>query len=115
MADGGAQVYSDAQSLAKALAHCAQGHIPALRTAPHAARRLGPHYLKAVLDRRHLPAAIAVIDCGDDAGLVLKSLAAGWRRIAFSGAPVLAHKLADIAKKRQATLTTDPIEEEATS
>jgi len=115
MAEGEPILFSDADSLARGLNRCPEGHTPALRTAPHAAHRLGPRYLKAVLDRRHLPASIAVIDCGDDAGLVLKSLAAGWRRVAFSGAPALAHKLADIAKKRQATLTTDPIEKEATS
>jgi len=97
-------LFSDAGSLSQALSHLPEGTIPLPRTAPHAAHRLGPRYLKAVLERSNLPLSEAIIDCGDDAGLVLKSLAAGWRRIAFSGAPDLAQKLSDLAAKRQAVL-----------
>lgn len=104
MADEPHILFWDADSLSRAMAHCPDGQTPTLRTAPHAAERLGPLYLKAVLDRSRLPFATAVIDCGDDAGLALKSLAVGWCRVAFSGAPACAQKLADIARKRQATL-----------
>jgi hypothetical protein len=97
-------LFSDLDSLSKALSRLSKNQTPELRTAPHAAGRLGPRYLKAVIDRAHLPVSEAIIDCGDDAGLVLKSLAVGWRRVAFSGAPALAQKLADIAEKRQAKL-----------
>jgi len=74
-------------------------------TAPGAALRYGPLYLKAVVDKA-LPgkAGEAVIDCGEDVALVLRALAAGWRRVFYSGSPEMALKLESLAEKRGAGL-----------
>lgn len=45
-----------------------------------------------------------VIDCGDDAGLVLAALRAGSRELLFTGPDGPAAKLADIAAQRGARL-----------
>jgi hypothetical protein len=42
-------------------------------------------------------ACLAVLDAGEDPGLALSALKAGADKVRFSGAPQLAHKLAQIA------------------
>jgi hypothetical protein len=71
-----------------------------LRTAPGAAAYAGPRYLKRLVERAGGGGAEAHIDCGDDAGLVLTALEAGWRRVLFSGRPAVQAKLAAIAAKQ---------------
>jgi len=79
-----------------------------LVTAPGAARSGGPAYLKAVIDRaaEGFPSSqwSALIDCGDRPGDVFASLDAGWRRLAFTGAPVAGQRLGEIAAGRGASL-----------
>jgi hypothetical protein len=65
-----------------------------LRSAPDAAAYAGVGYLKALGDA--LGHEI-VIDCGDDAGLVMAALRTGCRRLAFSGAAALSQRLAEMA------------------
>ena len=72
-----------------------------LRTAPGAAAYAGPRYLKRLVERAAGGGAVeALIDCGDDAGLALTALDAGWRRVLFTGKPAVRAKLAAIAAKR---------------
>lgn len=71
-----------------------------LRTAPGAAAYAGPRYLKRLVERAAGgSAAEALIDCGDDAGLALTALDAGWHRVLFTGRPAVRAKLAGIAAK----------------
>jgi len=65
-----------------------------LRSAPDAAAYAGVGYLKALGDA--LGHQI-VIDCGDDAGLVMAALRTGCRRLAFSGPAALSERLAAMA------------------
>jgi hypothetical protein len=65
-----------------------------LRSAPDAAAYAGVGYLKALGE---LAGEQLLIDCGDDAGLVMAALRAGCRRLAFSGSAELALRLADMA------------------
>jgi len=65
-----------------------------LRSAPDAAAYAGVGYLKALGDA--LGHQI-VVDCGDDAGLVMAALRTGCRRLAFSGPAALSERLADMA------------------
>lgn len=83
-----------------------------LLTAPGAVRHGGPAYLKAVIDRaaEGFPSAqwSALIDCGDRPGDVFASLDAGWRRLAFNGAPEAARRLGEIVAARGARLEALP-------
>jgi hypothetical protein len=94
-------LFADAESLRAAEK---EGAFQAV-TAPGAALRYGPLYLKAVVDAC-LPGKgdEAVIDCGGDVALVLRALAAGWRRVFYSGSPDMALKLESLAEKRGAGL-----------
>ena len=76
-----------------------------LCSAPGAAAYAGIGYLQALGQAagRELR-----IDCGDDAGLVMAALRVGCRRLAFSGAPNVAAKLADMAAQVGAELCLDP-------
>ena len=65
-----------------------------LRSAPDAAAYAGVGYLKALGD------AVGheiVVDCGDDAGLVMAALRTGCRRLAFSGPAAVSQRLAEMA------------------
>jgi hypothetical protein len=75
-----------------------------LRSAPGAAGYAGVGYLKALGDElgREL-----LVDCGDDAGLVMAALRTGCRRIAFSGSDELACQLADMAAQFGAVLDVE--------
>jgi hypothetical protein len=65
-----------------------------LRSAPDAALYAGVGYLKALCDE---VGHGLVIDCGDDAGVVMAALREGCRRLVFSGSAEVAQKLADMA------------------
>jgi hypothetical protein len=65
-----------------------------LVSAAGAARYAGVSFLRALGD---LVGRELVVDCGDDAGLVLAGLRAGLRRLVFSGRPDVLRKLQDIA------------------
>jgi acyl-CoA reductase-like NAD-dependent aldehyde dehydrogenase len=65
-----------------------------LRSAPAAALYAGVGYLKALCDE---VGHELVIDCGDDAGVVMAALREGCRRLIFSGSAEIAQKLADMA------------------
>jgi hypothetical protein len=65
-----------------------------LRSAPDAAAYAGVGYLKALSD---LVGHEVVIDCGDDAGLVMAALRTGCRRLAFSGPAAVSQRLAEMA------------------
>ena len=71
-----------------------------LRSAPGAAHYAGVGYLKALGDAagREL-----LIDCADDAGLVMAALRTGCRQLTFSGSAELAARLAGIAVQHGAT------------
>ena len=79
-----------------------------LRSAPGAAHYAGVGYLKALGDAAGHE---LLIDCADDAGVVMAALRTGCRQLTFSGSAELAAKLADIAAQEGATLrheTTPP-------
>jgi hypothetical protein len=65
-----------------------------LRSAPGAAGYAGVGYLKALGD---LVGHEIVIDCGDDAGLVMAALRTGCQRLAFSGPAAVSQRLAEMA------------------
>jgi len=72
-----------------------------LRSAPDAAGYAGVGYLKALGDE---VGHELVIDCGDDAGLVMAALREGCRKLVFSGSEEIARKLADMAGQLGAEL-----------
>jgi hypothetical protein len=65
-----------------------------LRSAPDAAAYAGVGYLKALSD---LVGHEIVVDCGEDAGLVMAALRTGCRRLAFSGPAAVSQRLAEMA------------------
>ena len=75
-----------------------------LRSAPGAAGYAGVGYLKALGDE---VGHELLIDCGDDAGLVMAALRTGCWRIAFSGSAELGRRLADMAGQLGATLVVE--------
>jgi hypothetical protein len=88
-----------------ALAAAAElGYPIELRSAAGAAGYAGVGYLKAFGD------AVGhelLIDCGDDAGLVMAALRTGCRRVAFSGSQELGRRLADMAQQLGAVLVVE--------
>jgi hypothetical protein len=87
-------VHDRAQAEA-ALAAAAEIGLPiALRSAPDAAAYAGVGYLKALGD---LVGHEIVVDCGEDAGLVMAALRTGCRRVAFAGPAAVSQRLAEMA------------------
>lgn len=76
-----------------------------LRSAPDAAAYAGVGYLKALGD---LVGHEIVVDCGQDAGLVMAALRTGCRRLAFSGPAALSERLADMAAQVGAWYRHEP-------
>jgi hypothetical protein len=76
-----------------------------LRSAPGAAGYAGVGYLRALGE--HAGHEL-LIDCGDDAGLVMAALRTGCRQIAFSGRADLGRRLAEMAEQLGATLCREP-------
>jgi len=87
-------VHDRAQAEAVLAAAAEVGQAIRLRSAPDAAAYAGVGYLKALGDALGHP---IVIDCGDDAGLVMAALRTGCRGLAFSGPAALSERLADMA------------------
>lgn len=87
-------VHDRAQAEAVLAVAAEVGRPVRLRSAPDAAAYAGIGYLKALGD---LVGHEIVIDCGDDAGLVMAALRSGCRRLAFSGPAALSGRLADMA------------------
>jgi hypothetical protein len=77
------------------------GRAIQLRSAPGAAHYAGVGYLKALGDALGHE---LLIDCGDDAGVVMAALRTGCRQLVFSGSAELAKRLADIAAQHGAAL-----------
>jgi hypothetical protein len=98
-------VHDLAQARAALAAAAASGVEIELWSVPGAAGYAGIGYLRA------LGAAAGcelVIDCGDDPGLVMAALRVGCRRLAFTGPPRVAARLADMASQAGADLRLDP-------
>jgi len=72
-----------------------------IRSAPDAAAYAGLEYLKALGEAAGHE---LLIDCGEDAGLVMAALRIGCRELVFSGPPETARKLADMAEQAGARL-----------
>jgi hypothetical protein len=75
-----------------------------LRSAPGAAGYAGVGYLKALGEE---VGHELLIDCGDDAGLVMAALRTGCRRIVFSGSDELARRLSDMAAQLGAVVVVE--------
>ena len=75
-----------------------------LRSAPGAASYAGVGYLKALGEQ---VGQELVIDCGDDAGLVMAALRTGCRRLVFSGSEEIGRRLADMAEQLGAELVAE--------
>jgi hypothetical protein len=87
-------VHNRAQAEAALVAAAELGRAIWLRSAPDAAAYAGVGYLKALGE---LVGQEIVIDCGDDAGLVLAALRTGCRRVAFAGPAAVSQRLAEMA------------------
>jgi len=72
-----------------------------LWSAPDAAAYAGVGWLQALGEAA---GAELVIDCGEDAGLVMAALRTGARKLAFTGPPELSRRLADMAEQVGAEL-----------
>jgi hypothetical protein len=100
-------VVQDLDAARAALAEAARRGEPVeLRSAPDAAAYAGIGYLQA------LGAAAGqelLIDCGDDAGLVMAALRSGCRKLAFSGSRATAARLADMAAELDAELRHEAV------
>jgi hypothetical protein len=87
-------VHDRAQAEAALAAAAEVGCAIWLRSAPDAAGYAGVGYLKALGE---LVGHEIVVDCGDDAGLVMAALRTGCRRLAFSGPAAVSQRLAEMA------------------
>ena len=72
-----------------------------LRSAPGAAGYAGVGYLQALGEQAGQE---LLIDCGDDAGLVMAALRTGCRRLVFSGSEEIRGRLHDMAGQLGAEL-----------
>ncbi|MBL27060.1 MAG: hypothetical protein CMM50_05850 [Rhodospirillaceae bacterium] len=80
-------------------------------TAPGAAAYAGVGYLKKMVTAGSAgrgQVLDVVLDCGDDAGLVLGAVREEWSRIAFAGEPEVAEKLRAIASAKGCVLLPPP-------
>ena len=76
-----------------------------LRSAPGAAGYAGVGYLQALGEQAGHE---LLIDCGDDAGLVMAALRTGCRRLVFSGSEEIWRRLHDMAGQLGAELLAEP-------
>ncbi len=96
-------IFDDLAAARAALAAARESHTAiTLQTAPGAAAYAGVGYLMAVIEQAGADKAEAVIDCGEDAGLALAALRAGWKKLLFSGRRDVCAKLAQIAEQQGA-------------
>jgi hypothetical protein len=87
-------VHDLAQARAALAAATELGRKIRLRSAPDAAAYAGIGYLKALGEAAGHE---LLIDCGDDAGLVMAALRTGCGRLAFSGPAAVSQRLAEMA------------------
>lgn len=92
-----------------ALAAAASLGAPAiLASAPGAGAYAGPAWFKAVIEtaaKAHPGVtAIAILDCGEEAGTALAALRLGLKHLRFSGNKAAGAKLAELASVQGATL-----------
>jgi hypothetical protein len=87
-------VHDLAQARAALAAAAEVGRTIRLRSAPDAAAYAGIGYLKALGEAAGHE---LLIDCGDDAGLVMAALRTGCGRLAFSGPAAVSQRLAEMA------------------
>jgi hypothetical protein len=92
------------QARAALAAAAAAGGAIQLRSAPGAAGYAGVGYLKALGE--HVGHEL-LIDCGDDAGLIMAALRTGCRRLVFSGSEEVRRPLADMAEQLGAELVAE--------
>jgi hypothetical protein len=92
------------QARAALAAAAAAGCAIQLRSAPGAAGYAGVSYLKALGEQAGQQ---LVVDCGDDAGLVMAALRTGCRRLVFSGGEEVRRRLADMAEQLGAELVAE--------
>ena len=92
------------QARAALAAAAAAGCPIQLRSAPGAAGYAGVGYLKALGEQAGQE---LLIDCGDDAGLVMAALRTGCRRLVFAGAEEVGRRLAEIAEQLGAELVAE--------
>jgi class I fructose-bisphosphate aldolase len=83
----------------------AAGEQIELKSAPDAAAYAGVGYLLALSEALGHQ---LVIDCGDDAGLVMAALRTGCRKLAFSGPDGLFQPLAEMAEQLGAEIRREP-------
>jgi hypothetical protein len=97
-------VHHLAQARAALAAAVELGCAIELRSAPGAAGYAGVGYLKALGEE---VGHELLIDCGDDAGLVMAALRTGCRRIVFSGSEELGRRLGEMAEQLGAVLVVE--------
>lgn len=91
---------------AAAAVAAADGRPLILLSAPGAAGYAGSDFLKAIADEALAGStgASAIIDCGEDAGVAMAALRAGWQRLVFCGRAEVRTKLADMAAQTGARI-----------
>lgn len=100
-------IFHDVEEAREALAAAQKNATTVtLQTAPGAAAYAGVGYLMAVIEQAGANKCEAVIDCGDDAGIAMAALRAGWKRLLFTGRRDVCVKLAQIAEQQGASVTT---------
>ena len=104
-------VHDRGQALAALDAAKTTGAPVLLLTAPGAARYAGPDYLfalvaEALAARQGTPAETA-IDCGEDAGVAMAALRAGWKTLVFVGPAAVREKIESMAEQMGAAVLAD--------
>jgi hypothetical protein len=103
-------VHDVRQARAALAAAEAAGVAIELRSAPDAAAYAGVGYLKALGDAVEQE---ILIDCGNDAGLVMAALRMGCRKLAFSGPAGIGQRLREMAEQVGARLDLEAVPPEA--
>jgi hypothetical protein len=98
-------VHDLAEARAALSAAEAAGEQIELKSARDAAAYAGVGYLLALSEA---VGEQLVIDCGDDAGLVMAALRTGCRKLAFSGPDGLFQPLAEMAEQLGAEIRREP-------
>jgi hypothetical protein len=98
-------VHDLAEARAALSAAEAAGEQIELKSARDAAAYAGVGYLLALSEA---VGEQLVIDCGDDAGLVMSALRTGCRKLAFSGPDGLFQALAEMAEQLGAEIRREP-------
>ncbi len=107
-------VHSLGQARAAVQAAAGLGVALTLTSAPGAAASAGVPWFREVVRLAAAAApcveVTALIDCGDQPGLVLAALRDGAKLVRFSGRKSVAEKLAAIARRQEAVLITGRLE-----